>query len=194
MHNGISINALAQEFGLDRGTVKSALDAAGLKFKYGPNRSHLCNAKSVRAALSRTHGVMAQTRQQRLQLLTEQRLLAQRKREEFDKEHMPMSEFHFWRRSMHVAMTRFLRGLELPYPQEIAGEHAYVRAQIEAFREMKAIPEDELKRAEKLLHEAEGRLAEAVTAGLSDNWQEVPLELRLSFCVGDPYSETVISR
>ena len=137
---------------------------------------------------------MERTRQQRLQLLTEQRLLAQRKREEFDKQHMPMSEFNFWRRSMHVEMVRFIRGLELPYPEEVAAEHAYVRAQIEAFRAMKAIPEDELKKAEKLLHEAEDRLAQAIKDGLSNNWQEAPLEVRLSLCVGDPYSDTVLSR
>jgi len=117
--NGVTLSELARQYRLEKHPVKSALDAAGLKWSPGPNRSHLYDAEAARAVLKDKHDVMSEIREQRLGFMKAQREFAEQRRDDYNRTHIPLEMHLFFNRHMAAAIHRFIHSLELPFPKEV---------------------------------------------------------------------------
>jgi hypothetical protein len=110
---GVSLSDLARQYGLEKQSVKSALEAAGVKWSPGPNRSHLYDEAAARAVLDQKRDVMAEIREQRLATLKADRELREIRLEEKRKGLVPADELLFYVKDI----TARLRGAITDWPE-----------------------------------------------------------------------------
>jgi hypothetical protein len=188
----ISLTRLAREFGLEKESVKSALEAAGIKWEQGPRNSHLFPAAQARAVLGSKRDIMAQIREQRLGVLTAQRELAEQKRDDYNRTHITLKDHFFVLAHVAAGIHRWLYSLELPFPKEIAAGHDLIAEQLEAWRVI-GLDKESIEQKRKELARARRCLEKAIKDGLMHDratgqalpWLKIPTDLRMSLYVRD---------
>ena len=177
----ISLSELSRVSGIDRGRVAKLLE--DLPFKVGAGGAHLYDRAK---AIGRVKGYgrdMQQMRELRLEKLQAEAELAKQKVADYSQTHIPLEAHDFFWKHMSAAWWRFVKTLELPFPQEVEAGHNLVFEQIAAWRQM-GMPKDRIEREERELGRARAALTKAIKDGvMRDNWMEVPLEVREAICV-----------
>jgi hypothetical protein len=104
--------------------------------------------------------------------------LAEQKSADYNKTHIPLSDVRFMQKTVAAHVFRFINDFQLPFPKEVEAGHRYVRAQINAMRDMNA-PTDLIKKWERDLSKRETALRSAIREGtITESFVTTPLAIK----------------
>ena len=104
--------------------------------------------------------------------------LAEQKSADYNKTHIPLSDVRFMQKTVAAHVFKMINDLQLPFPEEVNAGHRYVRAQINAMRDMNA-PADLIKKWERDLSKRESALLAAIREGtITESFVTTPLAIK----------------